>query len=171
MFKLEEEIMLRGPIIKYPPRSHFINKYTHFDLLYPPSEFMSPLVLYIECGNPVISTPLLCSYIDERRYTQIKKTFASPRTGVLVCFSLGGTFHDWGRSKKSNWKNVYPPSKSFFFYLINMDMPWLVYRKRNNSCHPLKWLRIYKVAKYWKQLNLSQYCIYATTFHICLTTS
>ena len=98
-------------------------------------------------------------------------------TGVLVCFSLGegGTFYDWG-VQKVKLKNLYPPSVIYllFSYLINME-GWIYHDWYIESeiiyVTPWELLRIIKVAKYWNQLNLSQYCIYATTFHICLTTS
>ena len=96
-------------------------------------------------------------------------------TGVLVCFSLGRRDIPWlGGLKSLTEKFMYPPSVIYllFSYLINME-GWIYHDWYIESeiiyVTPWKLLRIFKVAKYWKQLNLSQYCIYATTFHICLT--
>ena len=93
------------------------------------------------------------------------------------CFSLGRGDIAWlGGSKKSNWIIYIPPSVIYllFSYLINMK-GWIYHDWYIESeiiyVTPWKLLRIFKVAKYWKQLNLSQYCIYATNFLICLTTS
>ena len=78
-----------------------------------------------------------------------------------------------GGGKKVNWKMYIPPSVIYllFSYLINMDA-WIYHDWYIESeiIYVTVWklLRIFKVAKYWKQLNLSQYCIYATTFHIAM---
>ena len=88
----------------------------------------------------------------------------------------GGGHSMIGGFKKSNWIIYIPPSVIYllFSYLINME-GWIYHDWYIKSeiiyVTPWKLLRIFKVAKYWKQLNLSQYCIYATTFLICLTTS
>ena len=96
-------------------------------------------------------------------------------TGMFLTGEGGG--HSMiGGSKKSNWKIYVPPSVIYllFSYLINME-GWIYYDWYKESeiiyVTPWKLLRIFKVAKYWKELNLSQYCINAKTFHKCLTTS
>ena len=57
--------ILNAAITKYP--SHSQNSLNTSKKM-TSNVLISPLALYFESGNPVISTPLLYSYTDERRY-------------------------------------------------------------------------------------------------------